>query len=555
MSDNQATQADGNGMTTQAGPRTHLALVLLLIYALVVYAAMNLRFVGNWSENDTAVITRAIVSSGQADSIRNAEFPYSNGAGYIAIVMVLAEITGFSVQTLQLYIMPTIAALNVLVLFVGYRAVLRLPLVAMLAALFAYLQADFLWVTWRGSHEKITWMLVIGLVFLLARTFIMWNQTRIMARYTVLFYIVAFALISSNAFFASSFIVAIILSFVGGSVFFRLRQIAQREQAQPLMQHFGRLIYINVACIVLFYIFVFHLYPESISTLRGLRVLADQLALLFLNVEEQTVQTTTAATLSAPVNYLRVSWLSTNVFLSVTIFSWLLLGFSALVWLVGLVNFLRRRVLAQHNLPLLFLWLLYPAFAAQVGGALIADRVAVFGANLQVRLFTPVMLMAIPLSALGVYFIIRYIHRFARPVRLVLFGLASLAVFWFSIAALFKSTNEPLLNNFWVFNVTPEQAAGDWAVQHLADTLVWTGSQERVATGLQLRYVDVPNDEVSFHAYSFRAGTRYFLFSDLEMAMRRRAAMSLPSFIDEQIVYDNGNTQIYYRRPVTPYER
>lgn len=544
---------------TKSSSLINFVLALLLCYALAAYATMHLRFMGNWSESDSLVVTRAISSSDAADSLRDARQPYPNGVGYVSIVLFLQEITGLQLQTLQQYIMPCVAAFNVLVLYVGYRAMLRRPLIALMAAMFAYLQPDFLWVTWRGSHEKFTWMLVIALIFVLARSFAIWNQPRLLTRFVVLFYIIAFAMITSNVFFASSFVVAILLSFTGANVLFLLRQIAQKRRSQEdqeLRRHIQRLVYINIAVGVLFYIFLFHLYPDSMTALSSFKTLVDQLALLFLNVEEQQIYITTEQTFSAPGVYVRASWLSLYIFVGLTIFSWLVLISSFLVWLIGVLRLIRKPMLDHENLPRLFLWLIYPAFALQVGAALFADRVAVLSANLQVRLFTPAMLTAIPLAALGVYTVIQNLPRLPRRWRQVLVAGAGVAVLYFSVASVFKATNEPMLNNNLIFVTTPEISAGDWAVDHLRDTTVWTGSNDRLSANLGIRYLGRDDiDNVSFRGFGFFEGTRYFMLSEMERAVRIRANLPPPFFIDQNVVYDNGSVQIFHRTPLTPYQR
>jgi hypothetical protein len=546
-------------VTTKSSSLINFILALLLCYALAAYATMHLRFLGNWSEGDSLVVTRAVSSSDKADSLRNAAQPYPNGVGYVSIVLFLEEITGVQLQTLQMYIMPCIAAFNVLVLFVGYRAMTRVPLVALLAALFAYLQPDFLWVTWRGSHEKFTWMLVIALIFVLARSFSTWNQPRLLTRFVILFYIIAFAMISSNVFFASSFVVAILLSFTGANVLFLLRQFVQRRRSQEdqeLRRHIQRLVYINIAVGVLFYIFIFHLYPDSLSALSTFKTLVDQLALLFLNVEEQQIYTTTEQTFAAPSVYVRASWLSLYVFVGLTIFSWLMLLSSFIVWAIGVLGLIRKPTLDHETLPRLFLWLIYPAFALQVAGAILADRVAVLSANLQVRLFTPAMLTAIPLAALGAYTLIQNLSRVPKFWRQVLVAGAGLAVFYFSVASIFKATNEPMLNNNFIFVTTPEYTAGDWAATHLKETTVWTGSNDRVAANLGIRYLNTESsNEVEFRGFGFSEGTRYFLLSEMERAVRVRSNLPPPFFIDQDVVYDNGSVQIFHRTPLTPYQQ
>lgn len=554
-----ATEPEAADHTSPPLTRLRLSWILLLLigYGLLVYSAMTFRFNGNWGEGDTMVVTRAVVSSAEADSLLRARQPYPNGVGYVAIVMFVHDLTGVSVQTLQTYIMPAVAAMNVVILFIVFHALSGSDLMAGLATLFTYLQPDFLWVTWRGSHEKFTWMFMIMGIFLLARSFILWNQTRLTARYVIAFYIVMLALVSSNVFFAASFIIAIVLAFTIGNLVFIYRRWRQHHDNLSVRQQLIRLVYVNLAAFMIFYIFLGYLYPDAISSLNAFMTLIDRLALFLFSAQETATPEAVTTALTAPSNYLRISWISAYVFLGLTLFSWLVLGISALVWLRETWRVLRQPQIEPRQLPMAFHLLLYAAFAVQLAGAIFADQVGTLSANLQVRLFTPLMLMAIPLAALGVYELVRWVGRWhaalLRGVTLLIIGGG---VFYFSIAAIWKATNEPMLNNWLIFVTTPEYAAGEWARTYLRDAQVWTGTNDRISALLTFRYFGQPSiNNVGFYAYGFRFDGIYYMLTEIELAMRRRLRAPPPFFINEHIVYHNGQTQIFYRRPQSAYQR
>jgi hypothetical protein len=207
--------------------------------------------------------------------------------------------------------------------------------------------------------------------------------------------------------------------------------------------------------------------------------------------------------------------------------------------------------LSKPDLPQLFLWLLYPAFAFQLAVSVIVDHAGVLGGNLQVRLLTPMMLTAIPLAAIGA---IQALPR-VKPglFRSVTVGLTVLLIGWFGLAALMKATNEPALSNQWMFHTRAERGAGVWITSHIASAKVWVGMDERLLSAMEFSFH--PHEGITFDGWSVDAGTRYFLLSAFERMKYMRLKRPLPYFQDENRVYDNGEVQLYHRRPRTPYQR
>jgi hypothetical protein len=525
----------------------YAVLICLMLYALGIYSYMTLRFLGNWSEVDTSIITRVIESSIQSASVLKPEVPYTNGMGYPSIIVFLTALTGLPTQILQFYVLPVVMAFIPVVIFIAYRSLINHKGIALLATLMVYLQPDFLWVTWRGSHEKVTWLLVLVLLFLLSRSFIENKRVGRVLRYMLAFYLCIFSLVTINVFFSSSFIFALIISFLGAFILFALRTRFQTDKQTNIMPQIRRVVYITFSCLICLYLFMFHIYPLVTSSLRLFGTLFEQLALILLPVEESPNEAFNA------YSYLNVSWLNPLIFLILTLFNWLILGVSFVTWAHGIPRYLRQPNIKQHDLPRLFLWLLYPGFAVQLAFAVIADFVQLFSGNLQVRLFTPLMLIAIPIAAIGFFQFYSQISR--RLWRNVFAAILIPIVMWFGIAALLKATNEPLLSNKWLFTTATEREAVDWSSTHLQDATVWLSYDERVLVNAEVMTVDDNLASVRFDAFIPEANTRYYLVSEME---RLRLARWLAPELDlntENIVYDNGSVQIFHRRPRTPFQR
>src|SRR3970040_732571 len=94
--------------------------------------------------------------------------------------------------------------------------------VAALSALFLFLQPDVLFVTLRGSHEKLGWpLIVIALTSLCGSVDL---PSRKLAVHIALFYGVVFGMIATNVFFASTFLTAITVSLLLGDALISVRR-------------------------------------------------------------------------------------------------------------------------------------------------------------------------------------------------------------------------------------------------------------------------------------------------------------------------------------------
>jgi hypothetical protein len=289
--------------------------------------------------------------------------------------------------------------------------------------------------------------------------------------------------------------------------------------------------------------------------------LGEQLAALFLNTESTTTEGGGGGGGPVAYNayaYINQAWLSTGIFLVLTLFNWLILAGSGITWLVGAVRMLRRKRMSRNNLPQLFLWLLYPAFAFQLGMSVFADQSGSLGGNLQVRLFAPLLLIAIPIAALGLHFVITTIQRrFPRTLRVLLYIALLLPFLWFSLASVLKATNEPLVSNKWIFRTYDEDRAASWVMTYIKTGPIATGADERLATAFAF---DFPEkiDQIDLLNVIFSTSenfARYYLLSSFEQQRMQRSGFPVPYLDDRNLVYNNGDSRIYHRRAETPYQR
>jgi len=524
-------RADGRSVTR----KTPVPLLVLVTYFLLTAAYFILRFAAKWTAGDMTVLgmaTEHLRHSGSFSPETSGRI-YPHGVGYQALSLFLVEVGGISLETLQTHLLPFVAAIVVVVAFVAYRSLTGTAQAATIAVFLVCLQPDFLFVVFRGSHEKITWSLVLLALFILTRSFSETRRTGRLIKLVLLFYFVVLALIATNSFFGSSFIAALAVVFSSVSLLLAVRRKVGEERINAIQPHVARLLYATLACAGLHYVFIIYLYPAAGNSLRALRVLSDQLVSLLLNFEPQF----------DPYAYVSTTWHHPLIYPLLSLFSYVILLVSFAVWTVGLLRLFKRDGLAQVSFPRLLLWFLYPGFALQLGLSVLVDRTGWVGGNLQVRLFTPMMLVSIPLVALGLSRLWSRIRLEGMP-RIVL-GIVVILFGWFSMAALLKASNEPVLSNRWMFYTEAERTAGAWGSRYMPQGKLWVGFDVRMHSAMSFLF-GAKSGELSLDAADPDVGVTSFLLSQVEQERFRRQGLEWPSIEDAIRVYDNGPTQIYH---------
>jgi hypothetical protein len=574
--------------------------------ALALVATIWLRYEGPWAENDTVVLTgasRAILDEGTISPDRDA---YTNGFAYPTLLASLASVTGLSIRLLQVGVLPWLTVATALMAFVAFRAITGSGRVGAVAASLLLVQPDFLFVNQRGSHEKMTWTLVLALLFALMAS-LEGRRLGLVAPYIGAFYVCGFALNCTNAFFGSSFTTIVLLALLGSTIvarrFFRVYRDAR------LLPRLG---YIFLVLSALAYVIVFYAYPPATGNLANLGRVVDRLATLYLNVDtrvETKVTTATqvaanadvsqARTGTSPYAYVSLGWTSPHVFFLLTVFTWLLLIAAVLSWLAIGVTFVRRGV-ARRDVPLFLVWAFAVAAAAQIALSVVSDYAGALGSNLQLRLFPVFTVFAIPLVVsvalssslprrskllrwaaivigltafptvavafpvvtvvvlpgilVGLYIVISW-NRSARARRLAA-AIGVVAFAYFAGAAVLKATNDPLVSNQWTFYTDAEAHGLRWGNVHLDKLFVWADFDERLSAASKLVLPD--NGPGAMREASWarsRASTvRYVFLSDVIADRATRTDGVLPDTRDDDRIYDNGSVQIAHLVPDTPYQ-
>lgn len=526
--------------------RNNIILLAIICYATFAHAYLVFRFDGSWAEGDTALVTRSIEYIQQrGEIVPDQTGPiYENGVSYALVSIFLVKGMGIELQTYQLLVAPLLSAIPIsLLIFILYRKVTNSTLLALLGVFQLYLQPDFLWVTWRGSHEKLLWTLTPLVFYLLILGGQQSKRVETTFMQILLAYVTVFALIGTNTFFGSSFIFSVAFAFFLGRLFLRRRARRGQTGLELRLHQVERLLWIVAASTVLLYLLIFYLYTPSLALIRNIQHITEKVALLLLNVESG----------SNPYAYVYTAWTNPVIYLLLNTYTWLIFIVSGITWLGYGAHFLRdRQALVNARFPLLFIWLLYPAFAFQLLASMLIDRTGVLGGNFQVRLFAPVIIVAMPLATLGINWLLGQIR--VRRLRLAAIAVMMIAASWFSLAALIKATNEPILSNNWVFYSSAEQRAGDWLVDHGRAATVWTGGDARLWSAMDFHHWDSSGTGLQFDGGIPATNARYYIFSEVERMKRVGLGIEWPYLYEENLVYDNQHTQTYFRRPRTPFQ-
>ncbi|MGB7537910.1 MAG: hypothetical protein WBM17_05170 [Anaerolineales bacterium] len=510
-------------------PKSHAGLwfILVILFGLGISGYYVLRYHGLWMETDSATITLTIESLRREAILPPTRYSYQGGFGYQAVSVALLYATGLTTQTLQTIVYPLLAAVGLMLSsFIFFREVLRDHRVAALASMLLIFQPDILFVTMRGSHEKMTWPLMMLALAFLYRSF--GQPLRKMAVYVGLYYLVVFALDTTNVFFGSVFLVAVVLSMTLG--FFLFRFWTNRRPPLP-RQDVQRLMYISLSGGILIYIFIMYLYPPALANLRMLRNVIDQLSALLLSFEIK----------AQPYGYISLSWINPQVYLMLTAFTWMLIATSFLEWLRHGWKMLKGE--AARGLVENLDWLLYTGFAIQIAISILVDLSGALSANMQLRLFPSFTIMAIVLLVRSLRRIFAASSLRINP-RRVLLGLSALLSAWFTLATVLKATNDPSLCNKWTFYLPTDKAAVRWVDAHLRQVRIWDGIDERLNTIYNSFFLLDSQGENIYRYGEVNTIFRYVLLTDLDrLRMKRLGIQLLPVSYWDQL-YDNGAAQL-----------
>lgn len=446
----------------------------------------------------------------------------------------MLNITGLDANFLQMIILPFIGVgLMGVIFFVFFREITDNDALAALGTILLYSHGDFLYVSLRGSHEKITWPLAAVSIFLLLRSIRSVRSPQVFATCVVLFYVAVFALASTNFFFSSSFILALGLSLLFASAWLRItRRKGLSRHTEGFVYRYLLLLGASLAVLA---IVIFYAYPPAKYSLLTLNTLQEQLLALFLSYEPQ----------HNPYEIVSYGWVSRQLYFWLTIINYVLLVTSGLTLLDMLVK--RKFHEPRHFMVALF----YVSFSVQLFLGAIADFTGLLGANMQLRLLPTFILFAIALTLIG----LQQLLQTGRRARFFVLAAIPLLLAIFSFNALLKATNEPLVSNYWFFFTPQERAGMEWANANLRNSSIWLDQDYIRLHSLWYQIFDSYSTTNWPDSGIADTSTRMFLVSSANRQLSVRQQRPLPIDPDALRIYDNGAAELYRLRAVTPFQK
>jgi hypothetical protein len=526
--------------------RAMVALLLPLATALAVAAYYVVRPDGRWSENDTVVLSDAIAWMVRSQQlIPTPGFVYPHGYAFQVVATFVLAYTGLHISTFQQLVAPLLSALLIAPLAVGaYRELTGGLRAGVLATMLLLVAPEFLFVTLRGSHEKVSRALMLLALWLIARGLRLATDRRQYAVHVVLFCAATYGVIAGNTLFATSFVLAFAAAIPVSWLLSRWWDAPARHMADMIALN---LVLPTVCVVGLNVLFNNVIYPPASSDINVYQEILDKVT----HLVHQTQQGEQPA--GAPYQVVQASWISPTAYFAVSLGDWLLIGSSLAYWAWDGWHWIVRRRDPPSQAAWL-LWVLYAAFALQGAAAIVSDFSGALAQNLQYRAFQSFTLVAVALLARGL------LGTLASGPGWVRYGVAALVAALACLGAL-KSSNEPLLSNKWMFYTQPEVQALRWADANARGASIWTEVDERLTAGYQLGVtMDIPPLERNPNGnqvgdYILPPGDRDFVVSDVTRVRAQRLGYTLLPPTVQLRTYDNGSTQIYSQLRQSPYER
>lgn len=127
---------------------------------------------------------------------------------------------------------------------------------------------------------------------------------------------------------------------------------------------------------------------------------------------------------------------------------------------------------------------------------------------------------------------------------------AATAVAAASVGALVKSTLDPNVSNKWIFYTASEFQGLVWVQAHSPNTPTWVGPDDRLQAAYEITIGGLSHSDV-WDMDEPDPETRSFLISGPIREQMGRLEETLPALGSTNVVYDNGDVQLYRSRQPT----
>lgn len=531
-----AQYANGTGQTMRR-------LSWLVALSLGFGSYFVLRYLGLWVENDTAVFVRSITGLQDAGRLVYSR-SYPHGYAYPVWASSLSDVLGVPVpELLQLYT-PLLGTMFLATFaFSAYRRLLASDRLAMIAAAVLFLVPELVFSVSRGNHEKLTLSLTLLALLALVASFLeaagraRWG---VFAAWVAVYYMTAYTLVSLNALFGSSFIVATTVVLLITTLLLRMESFRDAVPSGAAR----RLALVVGTSWLLVALVMFYVYPQAGANLALLATTLERLSALLLTFSPS----------SDPYQVGGTDWSSTRVYTLLSSFRWVLFVSSLLAWLVISARVFRARAALTPNR--LFLLALYGAFGLQVALAIPVDFLGLAaGSNLQVRMYAYFVLLAAPMMMTGLRAVRKRLTGHSRIWKALRVA-GALGIVIFAGLSILKSTLDPTVSNRWLFYRPSEvRALYFWDNVQTGDS-IWMGPEDRLFFAYMLNFSQGRSNGNRFI-------TSRALPEEVSSAIQSKIVIEntvawdedAPRALAGQLVYDNGVSGVRRRVPLTPFQR
>jgi hypothetical protein len=519
------------------------ALMFALGFRLLLTLYWLTRFGGYWSEGDTSRTTptiQAILQTGEIVPENQRVYPL--GFLYQVFGAVYALFTGLSIQDIQQWLLPFAGILITLIAFTFYLRIFKNPTAAGIAVSLLNLQGDFILTTMRGSHEKLDYLLIFVSLLILVLSVQWFDSLRERVALAIMYYLAILAENTSNAFFASTFTINLILAFCIWMIIARYT----RNKVTGI----SWLLYVAIVSIVFTFLVVFIWYPPALAVVLTADNLTQRIILFLFSPVE---------TPSGLLDQVNASWIFPYAWLWLRAFDIILFMLAGIGWLLLVArarNDRENNTLSPITNNYFWLIILLPAFAFQNFLLIFSDLTGSIGQinNLQIRLIPLTVFAAAPVAVYAIYSLMGWLHSRISSYWLISITLSVVALFSLFLGVI-KGTSEPLLSNVFLFYSPAEYAGVGWMDNYMPMVapdakaqlpLIWTGPDERIRNlwlsqfwDSKLNFIPVTTDINEHFSYVF--------FSPVNRLSAERLDVSLPDIRNYGVIYSNGDVEIYYR--------
>ena len=540
--------------------QSHKIYALILIYAIASHLYFIFRYGGHWLCSDTSAITSFTSPLYHSGQIFSGAPLYGGGFGYPVTASIHALITGVPVQIYQQYLHPIMGVIPVLLAYPFFLRVIKSKKIALLSTFFLAVIPEVLYETSRGTHSTFTYTMIILSAYALAVIIDSKVSYRKSLGMWVILCLSLFALISFNVMMATAVIIAIIFSFLIGSIFYG----RQRNCVVP-----SRLFLSSILAVALLALMMFCIYPPA----RGVLGFATRTGAAMTQLVPEIVAPEPGAitpepgaitpepgaitpepgavtpepgavspplTVPSSYHYVQEAWRSIPTYLFLTMANWVVGLLSLICWGAAIYLLVIKR---REYHPSFFLLLSsYTGLGIVLATALLGDWIGLEGAeNLELRVFPLLMIFGAPLAGILVSKIINYTK--TGKLKVASLAILSVLIVLFAVNAPLKATSEPSLCRHWHFYSVTEESGVKWLSASGEIISIWKGAEPE---GWENR---LGNLKVSLGCYNVRNAleeqANYVLISDI---IKRRSSVvniPIPDVSASSKIYAAGDVAIY----------